>query len=616
MVAINPVTASATHFENILSMGKISVPSLQRAFSWESKQVDDFIKDILKIVERIKIDPASQAEHLFGTIVLINSQNFGEASKVVDGQQRLTIVTLTLGLLEQEMTRLISDVENRGGQQVDAIVGTLKGYITEIHNRLWIQEMLQEEVLRFQPSPEIFNSYTSLLSGGDGHFAGETREPANNLRLVSAIIKSQLIGHTEMYEGQESVEKIRHLDRIKEVLLKRLLVVCVSTSSVDSGYSLFEVLNARGKELEPLDLIKTWIMSQMAFHPSENDISEKFRNLSNDDKESQHNYLSDYFKSRTAKDLGAKDLVNNSESVRKLLFKDPELADLASKKEGIELQNAIVDQVDRMTSWEKNWIKISDGMWPYVDPHPFGQHRLNLLIKTLDHTLPIPLLLQASEKLSHSDFLSALHVLEKVFFRYKSICGKSATKLNELYNKFIMILDSTDQMQIDNFKGEAQSLLDGHASDELFALSLKEKLQYGNAASNRKIKYFLWTLDLYASNPKPSELVYDLSQLWIEHVSPQSPKEGDNSLPPERCDHLANLCLLTPPENIKLSNHSFLWKKSEVEEQEANGVFMTCKLSRNVFGENDVWDLAAFERREAYLLETACSVFRADSGVI
>jgi hypothetical protein len=99
-------------------------------------------------------------------------------------------------------------------------------------------------------------------------------------------------------------------------------------------------------------------------------------------------------------------------------------------------------------------------------------------------------------------------------------------------------------------------------------------------------------------------------------VSPQSPKEGDNSLPPERCNYLANLCLLTPEENNRLSNHSFLWKKSEVEEQEGNGVFMTCKLSRNVFGEYDDWDLAAFERREAYLLETACSVFRADSGVI
>jgi hypothetical protein len=238
------------------------------------------------------------------------------------------------------------------------------------------------------------------------------------------------------------------------------------------------------------------------------------------------------------------------------------------------------------------------------------------LIKTLDHTLPVPLLLQASEKLSYSDFLSTLHVLEKVFFRYKSICGKSATKLNELYNKFIMILDSTDQMQIDNFKGEAQLLLDGNASDELFALSLKEKLQYGNAASNRKIKYFLWTLDLYASNPKPSELVCDLSQLWIEHVSPQSPKEGDNSLPPERCNYLANLCLLTPEENNRLSNHSFGWKKEEVEKWGVKNEFITCKLSRNLFNDYDVWDTSSFDERENSLLETACLVFRADSGVI
>jgi uncharacterized protein with ParB-like and HNH nuclease domain len=617
MVAINPVTASATHFENLLSMGKISVPSLQRAFSWENKQVTDFIKDLLKVVARIEESPASQAEHLFGTIVLINSQNFGEASKIVDGQQRITIVTLTLGLLEQEMNRLILDVEHRGGPQAAAIVGTLKGYITEIHSKLWIQELLQEEVLRFQPSPEIFHSYTSLLSGGNGHYPSEIREPAKNLRRVSEIIKNELISHSDMYEGREPVEKIRHLDRVKDVLLKRLLVVCVSTSSVDSGYALFEVLNARGKELEPLDLIKTWIMSQMAFHPLENDISEKFRNLSNDDKDSQHDYLSDYFKAKTRQDLGSKDLVANAESVRKFIFRDPDLNDLNHKKVGIELQNEIVKQVDLMTSWEKNWIKICDGIWPYEQPNLFGQHRLNMLVKVLGHTLPIPLLLQASVKLSANDFLSVVHVLEKVFFRYKVICRKPPQKLNELYNRFIQTLDLNDQMQIDVFKNEAQLLLDGEASDDLFSVNLKEQMQYGVAARNKKIKYFLWTLDIYLSNPQPSVMTYDLDELWIEHVSPQTPREGSSSLPQELCDHLGNLCLLTPEENIELSNHSFAWKKNKVEEWKVLNPphLLNRNLSRNVFDLSD-WDSASFDAREQYLLNLACTVFRADSGVI
>lgn len=616
MVAINPASADATHFQNILSMGKISVPSLQRAFSWENKQVEDFIKDLLKLNERIKEDPASQAEHLFGTIVLINAQNFGEAAKIVDGQQRMTIVTLTLGILEQEMARLVLDVENRGGPQAAAIVGTLNGYIAEIHSKLWIQEMLQEEVLRFQPSPEILRSYTSLLTGGNGYDSSETREPARNLRRVSEIIKSELVCHSEMYAGQESVEKIRHLDRIKEILLKRLLVICVSTSSVDAGYELFEVLNARGKTLEPLDLIKTWIMSQMAFHSSEPDISEKFRNLSNDDNETQHEYLSDYFKARTAKDLGTKDLVDNSERVRKFLFADPTLNDLRLGKNGIELQTAIINQVDLMTSWESAWTSIREGNWPYDQPDLFGQHRLQMLVRVLGHTLPIPLMLQASRKLSPRDFLSTVHVLEKIFFRYKIICAKPAGKLDDLYNKFIAILDSTDQMQVDIFKGEAQALLDANASDELFSVNLKDKLRYGAPAVNKKIKYFLWMLDLYASNPKPSSATYNLDEFQIEHVSPQNPREGANSLPEEFCDNLANLCLLTPKENIELSNHSFSWKKAKVEEWKTSNEYLSCKLSRTVFDNFDVWDTKSFDIREQNLLTTACTVFRADSGVI
>jgi hypothetical protein len=615
MVAINPVSASATHFDNLLSMGKISVPSLQRAFSWENKQVEDFIKDILKVVSHIKESPASQAEHLFGTIVLINSPNFAEASKIVDGQQRMTIVTLTLGLLEQEMSRLILDVEERGGPQAGAIVVTLKGFVAEIHSKLWIQEMLQDEVLRFQPSPEIFHTYTSFLSGGDGTCESEKHQPAKNLRRVSAIIKSRLINHEDMYEGQESVEKIRHLDRLKDVLLERLLVVCVSTSSLDSGYALFEVLNARGKALEPLDLIKTWIMSQMAFHPLEHNISEKFRNLSNDDDKTQHDYLEGFFKARMAQDLGAKDLVPNTENVRKFLFADPDL-NITNGKVGVELTNAIVEQVNCMTSWEKNWTKITNGIWPYDQPDLFGQHRLHLLVKLLDHTLPRPLLLQASVKLSDKDFLSVVHTLEKVFFRYKIICKNPPAKLDDLYNKFIRILDSTDQMQIDVFKNECQLLLDTHASDEFFSLMLKENLEYGLPAWNKKIKYFLWMLDLYASNPKPLSATYNLDEFWIEHISPQNPREGANSLPEEFCDNLANLCLLTPKENIELSNHSFAWKKEKVEEWKASNEYLSCKLSRTVFDNVDVWDTQSFDIREQNLLSTACTVFRADSGVI
>ena len=83
---------------------KYIVPRFQREYSWETSQVDDFWNDI---VQQIKCEAgeAKHSEYFIGCVVLI-----GEDSKpdfiIVDGQQRMTTLTLLMKLIANKLGTL------------------------------------------------------------------------------------------------------------------------------------------------------------------------------------------------------------------------------------------------------------------------------------------------------------------------------------------------------------------------------------------------------------------------------------------------------------------------------------------------------------------------------
>lgn len=63
----------------------IKVPSYQRAYSWEEKQLEQFIGDVLEIREK--------KGYYFGHFIFENENN---SFYVIDGQQRITTYILFL----------------------------------------------------------------------------------------------------------------------------------------------------------------------------------------------------------------------------------------------------------------------------------------------------------------------------------------------------------------------------------------------------------------------------------------------------------------------------------------------------------------------------------------
>src|SRR3954447_13703767 len=96
-----------TSFAGVLEGKKqYQVPLYQRVYSWGKKQLDQLWDDIVELVTARRDEPGTS--HFIGSLVLATSPDFNAVgvSKllVVDGQQRLTTLTLLLAALRDHVS--------------------------------------------------------------------------------------------------------------------------------------------------------------------------------------------------------------------------------------------------------------------------------------------------------------------------------------------------------------------------------------------------------------------------------------------------------------------------------------------------------------------------------
>ena len=82
------------------------IPKYQRGYAWERQNVRDLFEDIKEAIE-------SSSNHYMGTVVLSEGNPIGENYFVVDGQQRLTTLTLLISEITHRLPKNDSDFFRR-----------------------------------------------------------------------------------------------------------------------------------------------------------------------------------------------------------------------------------------------------------------------------------------------------------------------------------------------------------------------------------------------------------------------------------------------------------------------------------------------------------------------
>ena len=87
--------------EELLSpqTAEFEVPDFQRAYSWEAEQINQLVDDIFVS------SAGDELPYFLGSIVLASGENSSDStrSRILDGQQRLTTLSLLIAALRQKL---------------------------------------------------------------------------------------------------------------------------------------------------------------------------------------------------------------------------------------------------------------------------------------------------------------------------------------------------------------------------------------------------------------------------------------------------------------------------------------------------------------------------------
>jgi uncharacterized protein with ParB-like and HNH nuclease domain len=212
-----------------------SIPGYQRPYAWSRDHVTDLLNDLTGFM-RGRSDPVPEMPPYFlGSIVLIKADTAADAD-VVDGQQRLTTLTLLLSALRANLgAKDAADLTLLIYQEGRPILGT------QDHFRLLLRPRDREF---FQQYVQRSDGFPVLLTLEHG-LSDSQRQLRDNARFF-----------------QQRIAMMSELERMQlaQFIVTRCFLVVVSTPDLDSAYRIFSVMNSRGLDLSATDILKAEII--------------------------------------------------------------------------------------------------------------------------------------------------------------------------------------------------------------------------------------------------------------------------------------------------------------------------------------------------------------------
>lgn len=214
------------------------IPEFQRTFVWGDEEINQLINDFNEDTEGFTKDINKLEGYLLGNIVLIDKD---QKKIVVDGQQRLT----TLSLFAKGIATILNDhiqnaVSKKEIQDWAKRVGEIEKGFSIVND----EDEVQELKIQHDSNLSFGNYFKKLIM--------DTNSPADILKEEDSNID---IVYSKIYEFLKELTDDKFKKFIQYYKNKVKLIV-TSAPSDEKAFQLFEILNDRGRSLEPMDLIK------------------------------------------------------------------------------------------------------------------------------------------------------------------------------------------------------------------------------------------------------------------------------------------------------------------------------------------------------------------------
>jgi len=215
------------------------IPKYQREYTWSNAQCGSLFDDLLD----------NPSGYFLGTIICIDRtvDRFGmQKLEVVDGQQRLTTISLFLCALHSSIS-----------QHKDKLSEDQNADLLHLKRKLALKN--HESAIRVIPQTQNYNldDYKRVLAEQNIISPFPMRKNAGNRRIKKAFeYFKKRIAQTVDEERQEALTTLFDiLDKVYSSVM-----VMIEVSSLSAAYILFESLNNRGTPLTAIDLIKNLLL--------------------------------------------------------------------------------------------------------------------------------------------------------------------------------------------------------------------------------------------------------------------------------------------------------------------------------------------------------------------
>lgn len=235
----------------LLTAQKYFFEYYQRNYDWSKSNIEDLLSDFINEFESSRASQFERPDYYLGPMIISRSDDPSTLS-VVDGQQRLTSLTLILLYLKCKLQKEIKDSGQgfRSAEDLIAVIGNSL-YSIEKRGATWALGHDREVI--------------SVLEGIEADTDQDLlAEKAGNHRSAMNVI-DRFANVDELltpYFG-ESDETIELMCDFAWWMLEAVKINKITAISTEQAYKIFETQNDRGLDLAPFDMLKAFLLSRI-----------------------------------------------------------------------------------------------------------------------------------------------------------------------------------------------------------------------------------------------------------------------------------------------------------------------------------------------------------------
>ena len=534
-----------------------SIPGYQRPYSWTTEHCGDLLDDLVDFMRTDGAGAGGPNPYFLGSIVLI--KGLTPESEVVDGQQRLTTLTILLAVLRE-----LAD-SGKDRQKLNAFVyeegnefsGAVDRYRLTLRSR--DAEFFREHVQR------------------EGGLAGlaELQEKLTDSRKN---IRENALHFLSKLESLSPAER----KKLGQFILQRCYLVVVSTPDLDSAYRIFSVLNDRGLDLSHTDILKSEIIGRVPDEYQEG-YTERWESIEDDLGRGAFQNL----------------FVQIRMIVRKAKAQGTLLEEFRTHVRPKENPRGFVDGT--LEPYARAYAEITESRFESTA----GADAINAVTRDLgliDNTdwLAPAIYFLSRHRNDAQLLLACLRDLERLAAGTMIIRANFNNRM-ERYGRLLRAAERDEDL----FREDSPLQLTGDERERIL------RVLDGDLYNTRIRVPVLLRLDGLVSDTGAE---YDRKITTVEHVLPQNPAEGsvwlewfaDEDERSEYTHRLANLVLLSRRKNSQAQNFDFEKKKQQYFQKGGAAPFA---LTSQVLATSE-WTPGVVERRQRELLDMLGTAWR------